>query len=76
MIDSPLYGLRILHYLNPVRYDTTGRFQSEFDSNYKVVEKTISFLPMRTGVPRPLLLKAIAAFNVFSSSPSAKTTFF
>ena len=46
MIDSPLYGLRILHYLNPVRYDTTGRFQSEFDSNYKVVEKTISFLPM------------------------------
>ena len=28
------------------------------------------------GIPNPLFLKAIAAFNVFSSSPSAKTTFF
>ena len=42
MINSPLYGLRILHYLN-LRYDTTGRFQSEFDSNYKVVEKNDFF---------------------------------
>ena len=40
-----LRGLRILHYLSPVRFDTSGVFQHEFDSNYKAVEKTISFLP-------------------------------
>tara|TARA_B100000315_G_scaffold143205_1_gene132198 strand:- start:1332 stop:2732 length:1401 start_codon:yes stop_codon:yes gene_type:complete len=44
MYDS-LRGLRILHYLSPVRFDTSGVFQHEFDSNYKAVEKTISFLP-------------------------------
>ena len=42
---NPLVGLRILHYVSPVRFDTSGVFQHEFDSNYKVVEKTISFLP-------------------------------
>ena len=42
---NPLVGLRILHYESPVRFDTSGVFQHEFDSNYKVVEKTISFLP-------------------------------
>jgi len=38
-------NLRILHYISPVRFDKRGVFQHEFDSNYKVVEKTISFLP-------------------------------
>ena len=38
---NPLVGLRILHYVSPVRFDTSGVFQHEFDSNYKVVEKTI-----------------------------------
>ena len=38
-------NLRILHYISPVRFDKSGIFQHEFDSNYKVVEKTISFLP-------------------------------
>ena len=28
------------------------------------------------GIPKPAFLNAIAAFRVFSSSPSAKTTFF
>ena len=41
----PLNGLRVLHYVSPVRFDTSGVFQHDFDSNYKVVEKTISFLP-------------------------------
>ena len=40
-----LDGLRVLHYVSPVRFDTSGMFQHDFDSNYKVVEKTISFLP-------------------------------
>lgn len=44
-MKNPLAGLRILHYVSPVRFDTSGVFQHEFDSNYKVVEKTISFLP-------------------------------
>ena len=44
-MNSVLDGLRILHYTSPVRFDTSGVFQHEFDSNYKVVEKTISFLP-------------------------------
>ena len=38
-------GLRVLHYGSPVRFDSSGVFQHEFDSNYKVLEKTISFLP-------------------------------
>ena len=38
-------GLRILHYGSPVRFDSSGVFQHQFDSNYKVLEKTISFLP-------------------------------
>ena len=38
-------GLRVLHYGSPVRFDSSGVFQHQFDSNYKVLEKTISFLP-------------------------------
>ena len=45
LINNKLNGLRILHYVSPVRFDTSGVFQHDFDSNYKVVEKTISFLP-------------------------------
>ena len=44
-MKNPLVGLRILHYVSPERFDTSGVFQHDFDSNYKVVEKTISFLP-------------------------------
>ena len=40
-----LDGVRVLHYVSPVRFDKSGLFQHDFDSNYKVVEKTISFLP-------------------------------
>ena len=29
-------GLRILHFQSPVRFDSSGVFQHEFDSNYKV----------------------------------------
>ena len=38
-------GLRILHFQSPVRFDSRGVFQHEFDSNYKVLEKTVKFLP-------------------------------
>jgi len=38
-------GLRILHFQSPVRFDSSGVFQHEFDSNYKVLDKTITFLP-------------------------------
>ena len=38
-------GLRILHFQSPVRFDNKGVFQHEFDSNYKVLEKTVKFLP-------------------------------
>ena len=38
-------GLRILHLQSPVRFDSSGVFQHEFDSNYKVLDKTITFLP-------------------------------
>jgi len=37
---------------------------------------TFSSFATKIGVPNPLFLKAIAAFKVFSSSPSAKTTLF
>jgi len=37
---------------------------------------TFSSFATKIGVPNPLFLKAIAAFKVFSSSPSAKTTYF
>ena len=41
----PLYGKRILHVLSPVRWKG-NRFQPEMDSNWKVMEDTIEFLPM------------------------------
>ena len=44
-MNVTLDGLRVLHYTSPVRFDKSGVFQHDFDSNYKVVEKTISFLP-------------------------------
>ena len=43
--DYPLYGRRILHVLSPVRWKG-NRFQPELDSNWKVMEDTIEFLPM------------------------------
>jgi len=45
-IDHPLYGLRILHYNAPVRTDKAGTFLHESDSNYKVLNMTINYLPM------------------------------
>ena len=36
--------LRILHYLSPVRWDS-NLFRADIDSNFKVVLKTIEFLP-------------------------------
>lgn len=38
-----LHGRRILHYMSPVRFDGNV-FNHEADSNYKVMEKTISWL--------------------------------
>ena len=46
------------------------KFQSFF------VDKYISSLAIKIGIPNLLFLNAIAAFKLFSSSPSAKTTFF
>jgi len=37
---------------------------------------TFSSFATKIGVPNPLFLKAIAAFKLFSSSPSAKTTLY
>jgi glycosyltransferase involved in cell wall biosynthesis len=41
---NPLHGRRILHYMSPVRFDS-NMFAHESDSNYKVMEKTIGWLP-------------------------------
>ena len=43
--DYPLYGRRILHVLSPVRWKG-NRFEPELDSNWKVMQDTIDFLPM------------------------------
>jgi len=40
-----LYGRRILHVMSPVKFDGNV-FNHEGDSNYKVMEMTISYLPM------------------------------
>jgi hypothetical protein len=40
----PLYGRRVLHVLSPVRW-SGQKFIHSADSNYRVVEKTISWLP-------------------------------
>lgn len=42
--QKELTGLRILHFLSPVKWDK-NLFLTEFDSNFKVVKKTIDFLP-------------------------------
>ena len=41
----PLYGRRILHVMSPVRWRST-KFMHQADSNYKVMMKTIKWLPM------------------------------
>ena len=41
----PLYGRRILHVMSPVRWRST-KFMHQADSNYKVMVKTIKWLPM------------------------------
>ena len=40
-----LYGRRVLHFLSPVKFKGNV-YKHGSDSNYKVVEKTIKFLPM------------------------------
>ena len=40
-----LYGRRVLHFLSPVKFKGNS-YKHNSDSNYKVVEKTIKFLPM------------------------------
>jgi hypothetical protein len=42
---SKIYGRRVLHFLSPVKFKGSV-YQHNSDSNYKVVEKTIKFLPM------------------------------
>jgi hypothetical protein len=42
--NNPLYGRRILHIMSPVRW-RGNKFQHHGDSNYKVMVKTIKFLP-------------------------------
>ena len=41
----PLYGRRVLHVMSPVRWRST-KFLHHADSNYKVMIKTIKWLPM------------------------------
>ena len=45
MINHKLYGRRILHVMSPVRWRST-KFMHQADSNYKVMVKTIKWLPM------------------------------
>jgi len=45
MINHKLYGRRILHVMSPVRWRST-KFMHQMDSNYKVMVKTIKWLPM------------------------------
>jgi len=40
-----LKGYRIMHLLNTARYDRNGKFLHDFDSNFKVMMKTVRFLP-------------------------------
>lgn len=44
-INHPLYGQRILHVMSPVRW-SGPKFLHETCSNYKVMDKTINWLPM------------------------------
>ena len=41
---NSLYGRRILHVMSPVRWRST-KFMHQADSNYKVMMKTIKWLP-------------------------------
>lgn len=43
--NHPLYGRRVLHIMSPVRWKGS-KFLHHADSNYKVMVKTIKFLPM------------------------------
>lgn len=43
-IMNKLYGRRVLHVMSPVKFDGNV-FNHEGDSNYKVMEMTISYLP-------------------------------
>ena len=43
--QHPLYGRRVLHVLSPVRWKSS-RFIHELDANYKVMDKTVNWLPM------------------------------
>ncbi len=45
MINHKLYGRRVLHVMSPVRWRST-KFMHQADSNYKVMVKTIKWLPM------------------------------
>ena len=45
MINHPLYGRRILHILSPVRW-VSHIWQHSADSNYRVAERIIKWLPM------------------------------
>ena len=45
MINHKLYGRRILHVMSPVRWRST-KYMHHADSNYKVMMKTIKWLPM------------------------------
>ena len=44
-INHPLYGQRILHVMSPVRW-SGPKFLHETCSNYKVLDKTVKWLPM------------------------------
>ena len=43
--SHPLYGRRILHVLSPVRWKGS-KFLHHLDANYKVMNKTVEWLPM------------------------------
>lgn len=43
--DHPLFGRRVLHVMSPVRWKST-KWLHHGDSNWKVMEKTINWLPM------------------------------
>jgi hypothetical protein len=43
--NDPLFGKRILHILSPVRFTSDGTYEHDRDSNHKVAQKTIDWLP-------------------------------
>jgi len=44
-IDHPLYGRRVLHFMSPVRW-RGPKYEHNKCSNYKVLNKTVEWLPM------------------------------